>query len=93
MSHTVPDIIDEQRVLELLCNQGEIIERCQSDEAAQIHVNAADMAGDLVDYLESVHARAQAVGMAGADHLALLADYARQLNAHHLDYLDRLNPV
>jgi hypothetical protein len=90
---TIPDIIDDQRLTELLFDQGEIIERIQHDEAAAIHIHAYEMGSDIIDYLDSVAERATAIDLAGAKHLIRLADYARQLTAHHLDYLDRLNPA
>lgn len=93
MSDAITDILSEQRVTELLLNQGEIIERVEHDQEAKVHIHAVEMGNDLIDYLDSVSERATDINLAGAKHLILLADYTRQLTAFHLDLLDRLTGV
>lgn len=91
MNPRVTDIIDEQYAAHLLGNEGEIIERHEPDPACRIHIDSISMAGAIADYLRSV-AEGIPTGLSSGDVL-LLADYADQLRAHHLDCLDRLDPV
>ena len=87
----IPDIIDEQELARLLANQGDIVDRHETE--ASLHISAQAMASELVDYLGVVAEKMTANGLNGAAHVAKLKDYAEQLQAHHLDCLDRLNPA
>lgn len=88
----IEPIIDEQDVARLLDNQGEIVERHGAgDPASRIHVDAQDMAAEIRQYLDCAVAQMEEAGLNGAAEVRQLRDYADQLQAHHLDHLDRLN--
>ena len=92
MNHIVPEIIDEQRVAELLAHAGDIIEPRQSDPAAAIHIHGYEMAMQTHDLLQEVFMGlcTRALGnTAKAARVVRTRDYQSQLAAHHLDMLDR----
>lgn len=89
----IPDIIDELHAARLLDNEGEIIERHEQDPGCRIHIDAVAMAGQLADWFRAGASTATGTDPDACHELARLADYADQLLAHHLDMLDRLNPI
>lgn len=89
----LPDIIDEQRSAELHRNAKDILAANGSDEAAQIHVNAYQMAQTTACMLDDAFQKLcdrQKGGTAAAAAVIRSRDYQTQLAAHHLDMLDRL---
>jgi len=83
----IADIIDELQAARLLDHEGEILERHEKDPGCRIHIDSCGMAGAIADFLRELDA---------ADGISVdsrLIDYANQLHAHHLDMLDRLDPV
>ncbi len=95
-SDRIEELIDEQDVAALLDRQDLILVAAENDEAAQIHVSGVRMAEATEAYLREAYGQlADTKAEAGrhGERLLDLIDYQVQLRAHHLDYLDRLNPA
>jgi hypothetical protein len=98
----IPEIIDEQDVARLFERQTEILDLAGFDAGvcdhpgAQLHCSGVAMATAIATYLRSCHGQLDDLGNGSsrhARHLLTLIDFADQFRAHHLDYLDRLNPA
>lgn len=91
--NSIPEIIEELRVAQLLENATEIIERHETDPANQIHISAYHMAREMNLYFRQTYAQLATTKSEHGNHgqnLLTLIDQSDQLAAHHLDMLDRL---
>jgi hypothetical protein len=92
---TIADILDEQTVADLLVRREQITAQAQAHAVVpgspQL-LSAAHMAEETADYLEAVSERLKNTGgFAGGEHVARLANYARQLEAFALQDLENLH--
>jgi hypothetical protein len=94
----IPELIDEQDVADLLNREADIIDRCDKrDLTAQLHLSGAAMARATELHLRLCYARVADVPYPEfrqqAEQLLTLIDYQVQLRAHHLDFLEGLEPA
>ncbi len=88
----IADLIDEQRVADLVNRAPVILAAAHGDPIAECHITAQQMAHDLQDYLDVIVGNLQSHGSAQGHVNTVIRyrDHAQQLRAHHLDLLDRL---
>jgi hypothetical protein len=96
--HEQLELIDEQDAARLLERAAEIIARAndRADPAASIHISGYHISEQLNRYLRDAYAEAAASrreDTPAGQSLLQFIDWTDQLAAHHLDFLDRLDPV